>query len=374
MPASSVSLTNVYKAFKGFKGEEILAVDDVSFRIEPGAFVTLLGPSGCGKTTSLRMIAGFENPTKGKIKIDEEDVTFIPPWKRDTAMVFQSYGLFPHMNVGDNVGYGLKMRKVTTSERHKKVSAILDLVGLSGFEERPPSSLSGGQQQRVALARALVVEPSVLLFDEPLSNLDVLLREQMRVEIRRIQQKTGITAIYVTHDRTEAMTLSDTVIVMNKGKIVQTGTPFDIYEEPNSIFVADFMGKMAYFPVKILAWEGKDAIVELYDKKLSVRVAKNVTPNDSQRYILACRPESMKMQENGKGVVPGVITTNVYLGNAIESYIKTEFGEVMVKSELPKEGLRPEGSPVSLSIREDKAVLLPLDPGIDGLSLNKANI
>lgn len=374
MPASSVSLTNVYKAFKGFKGEEILAVDDVSFRIEPGAFVTLLGPSGCGKTTSLRMIAGFENPTKGKIKIDEEDVTFIPPWKRDTAMVFQSYGLFPHMNVGDNVGYGLKMRKVTTSERHKKVSAILDLVGLSGFEERPPSSLSGGQQQRVALARALVVEPSVLLFDEPLSNLDVLLREQMRVEIRRIQQKTGITAIYVTHDRTEAMTLSDTVIVMNKGKIVQTGTPFDIYEEPNSIFVADFMGKMAYFPVKILAWEGKDAIVELYDKKLSVRVAKNVTPNDSQRYILACRPESMKMQENGKGVVPGVITMNVYLGNAIESYIKTEFGEVMVKSELPKEGLRPEGSPVSLSIREDKAVLLPLDPGIDGLSLNKANI
>jgi iron(III) transport system ATP-binding protein len=374
VPASSVSLTNVYKAFKGFKGEEILAVDDVSFRIEPGAFVTLLGPSGCGKTTSLRMIAGFENPTKGKIKIDEEDVTFIPPWKRDTAMVFQSYGLFPHMNVGDNVGYGLKMRKVTTSERHKKVSAILDLVGLSGFEERPPSSLSGGQQQRVALARALVVEPSVLLFDEPLSNLDVLLREQMRVEIRRIQQKTGITAIYVTHDRTEAMTLSDTVIVMNKGKIVQTGTPFDIYEEPNSIFVADFMGKMAYFPVKILAWEGKDAIVELYDKKLSVRVAKNVTPNDSQRYILACRPESMKMQENGKGVVPGVITTNVYLGNAIESYIKTEFGEVMVKSELPKEGLRPEGSPVSLSIREDKAVLLPLDPGIDGLSLNKANI
>ena len=374
MPASSVSLTNVYKAFKGFKGEEILAVDDVSFRIEPGAFVTLLGPSGCGKTTSLRMIAGFENPTKGKIKIDEEDVTFIPPWKRDTAMVFQSYGLFPHMNVGDNVGYGLKMRKVTTSERHKKVSAILDLVGLSGFEERPPSSLSGGQQQRVALARALVVEPSVLLFDEPLSNLDVLLREQMRVEIRRIQQKTGITAIYVTHDRTEAMTLSDTVIVMNKGKIVQTGTPFDIYEEPNSIFVADFMGKMAYFPVKILAWEGKDAIVELYDKKLSVRVAKNVTPDDSQRYILACRPESMKMQENGKGVVPGVITTNVYLGNAIESYIKTEFGEVMVKSELPKEGLRPEGSPVSLSIREDKAVLLPLDPGIDGLSLNKANI
>jgi len=374
VPASSVSLTNVYKAFKGFKGEEILAVDDVSFRIEPGAFVTLLGPSGCGKTTSLRMIAGFENPTKGKIKIDEEDVTFIPPWKRDTAMVFQSYGLFPHMNVGDNVGYGLKMRKVTTSERHKKVSAILDLVGLSGFEERPPSSLSGGQQQRVALARALVVEPSVLLFDEPLSNLDVLLREQMRVEIRRIQQKTGITAIYVTHDRTEAMTLSDTVIVMNKGKIVQTGTPFDIYEEPNSIFVADFMGKMAYFPVKILAWEGKDAIVELYDKKLSVRVAKNVTPNDSQRYILACRPESMKMQENGKGVVPGVITTNVYLGNAIESYIKTEFGEVMVKSELPKEGLRPEGSPVSLSIREDKAVLLPLDPGIDGLILNKANI
>ncbi|HNR63297.1 MAG TPA: ABC transporter ATP-binding protein [Thermotogota bacterium] len=373
MSASSVSLTNVYKIFKGFSGEEIVAVNDISFQIEPGTFVTLLGPSGCGKTTSLRMIAGFENPTKGKIKIGDEDVTFIPPWKRDTAMVFQSYGLFPHMNVGENVGYGLKMRKVPVSEIHDRVSAILDLVGLNGFEDRPPSSLSGGQQQRVALARALVVEPSVLLFDEPLSNLDVLLREQMRVEIRRIQQKTGITAIYVTHDRTEAMTLSDTVIVMNNGKIVQTGTPFDIYEEPNSIFVAGFMGKMAYFPVKIVAWEGKNGIAELYDKKLTIHIAKTVTPNDAHQYVMACRPESLKIHENGKGAVPGVVATNVYLGNAIESYIKTEFGEIMVKSELHKERLCPEGSKVSLSIREDKTILLPLEQGIDLLSLNKAS-
>jgi iron(III) transport system ATP-binding protein len=372
--ASSVALVNVSKIFRGFKGDEITAVNDVTFHIEPGIFVTLLGPSGCGKTTSLRMIAGFENPSKGKVKIGEEDVTFIPPWKRDTAMVFQSYGLFPHMTVGENVGYGLKMRKIPKPEIGKKVSEILELVGLKGFEDRPPSSLSGGQQQRVALARALVVEPSVLLFDEPLSNLDVLLREQMRVEIRRIQQKTGITAIYVTHDRTEAMTLSDRVIVMNKGKIVQSGSPFDIYEEPNSVFVAGFMGKMAYFPVKVRGWEGINGIAELYDKKIRVRTPKTVTPQENADYVMACRPESLSISDGGKGIIPGTLITNVYLGNTIESYIKTDFGEVMVKSELNRESPVTEGTKVNISVSEDKSLLLPLQSGDEVQVLNKANI
>lgn len=374
MSASSVKLRNVFKTFKGFKGEDIHAVDDVSFEIEPGIFATLLGPSGCGKTTSLRMIAGFENPTKGKITIGEEDVTYIPPWKRDTAMVFQSYGLFPHMTVGENIGYGLKMRKVAKLTLEKKVLDILELVGLKGFEDRPPSSLSGGQQQRVALARALVVEPSVLLFDEPLSNLDVLLREQMRVEIRRIQQKTGITAIYVTHDRTEAMTLSDVVIVMNNGKIVQIGSPFEMYEEPNSAFVGSFMGKMAFFPVNVLNWEGDIGIVELYQKKLRIRISRTVTPDKSLSYAIACRPESLQIQQPEKGVIPGVLTTNVYLGNVIESYVKTDFGEIMVKSELQRGFLIAEQAKVSVSIQSEKAILLPLLSKEEASVFNKANI
>jgi len=252
-----VSLSNVTKIFKDQKTRaEVHAVEDANFDVRPGELVTLLGPSGCGKTTTLRMIGGFELPTKGKILIGDSDVTFLPPNGRQTATVFQSYGLFPHMDVFDNVAYGLKIRKLSTREIKKRVEATLELVGLSDLAHRAPGRLSGGQQQRVALARSLVVEPQVLLLDEPLSNLDALLREQMRVEIRRIQKSLGITAIYVTHDRTEAMSLSDRVIVMRDGRIQQIGTPGDVYERPLSMFVAGFVGKVAFFPARL---EGMEA-------------------------------------------------------------------------------------------------------------------
>ncbi|OAA26332.1 ABC transporter [Kosmotoga arenicorallina S304] len=357
MKSVSVTLKNISKVFKGFEGQDIRAVDDVSFSVKPGEFVTLLGPSGCGKTTTLRMIAGFETPTKGKIMIGEGDVTFTPPWKRDIAMVFQSYGLFPHMSVGNNVAYGLKMRKMDREKIKKQVSEILELVGLKGFEHRPPSSLSGGQQQRVALARALVVEPSVLLFDEPLSNLDVLLREQMRVEIRRIQKQVGITALYVTHDRTEAMTLSDRIIVMNSGKIMQIGTPNEVYEKPESKFVASFMGKIAFFPVEIKAIMEDRVKVAIKGKELVLN--KEIEISENLKYVLGCRPEGLYLEAPGKGHIEGKVLTNVYLGNYVESYVKTEFGEVMVKTEAGVSDGFEEGAAVSVAIKEERAKLIP---------------
>ena len=225
-----VRLEHISKIYQDPKtGKDFYAVKDTSLTIEPGSFVTLLGPSGCGKTTTLRMIAGFESPDEGEIYLGDEPINELTPNKRDTAMVFQSYALLPHYNVFDNVAYGLKLRKVPKDEIHERVTRILELVELSGMEARMTNQLSGGQQQRVALARALVIEPSVLLFDEPLSNLDAKLRVSMRTEIRRIQQEVGITAIYVTHDQSEAMALSDNIIIMSQGVVAQMGTPQEIY-------------------------------------------------------------------------------------------------------------------------------------------------
>ncbi|MDR0998991.1 MAG: ABC transporter ATP-binding protein, partial [Treponema sp.] len=253
----SVSLENITKVYKNTRGRpDVVAVHESSFVVKAGDLVTLLGPSGCGKTTTLRMIAGFDLPTTGRILIGQQDVTMLPPNLRDTATVFQSYGLFPHMTVGENVAYGLKLRKIPAEEIRKKVAETLSMVGLADYADRASGQLSGGQQQRVALARSLIVEPSVLLLDEPLSNLDALLREQMRVEIRRIQKTLGITAVYVTHDRIEAMSLSDMVIVMKDGEIKQMGSPKTIYEEPDSIFVAGFVGRVTFFPVEILGKTG----------------------------------------------------------------------------------------------------------------------
>ena len=230
-----VKLEHISKIYQDPKtGKDFYAVKDTSLTIEPGSFVTLLGPSGCGKTTTLRMIAGFESPDEGEIYLGDEAINALTPNKRDTAMVFQSYALLPHYNVFDNVAYGLKLRKVAKNEIQERVMRILDLVELTGMEGRMTNQLSGGQQQRVALARALVIEPSVLLFDEPLSNLDAKLRVSMRTEIRRIQQEVGITAIYVTHDQSEAMALSDNIIIMNKGVVAQMGTPQEIYYHPGA--------------------------------------------------------------------------------------------------------------------------------------------
>ncbi|GHV76752.1 spermidine/putrescine ABC transporter ATP-binding protein [Spirochaetia bacterium] len=355
----SVTLEGVTKVFKNTKGKsDVIAVHESDFVVGAGELVTLLGPSGCGKTTTLRMIAGFELPSSGKILIGAEDVTMLPPNQRDTATVFQSYGLFPHLTVGENVAYGLKLRKIPPDEIERKVHETLDMVGLSHLYDRPPGQLSGGQQQRVALARSLIVEPSVLLLDEPLSNLDALLREQMRVEIRRIQKSLGITAVYVTHDRVEAMSLSDRVIVRRDGEIKQIGSPQEIYEDPNSTFVAGFVGKVAFFPAEGLEKRDAQWVCRVGSKSLLVgRAAPDVA--EGQDAVIMARPESLRLTESGQGAVEGTVRMNVYLGSSIETFVDTPHGEVLIQVDDPaSKKIFAEGAPVSVDFNPGRIRLL----------------
>ncbi len=348
--SKSVTFENITKIFRDTQSkQDVKAVDNVSFRLEPGELVTLLGPSGCGKSTILRMLSGFEQPTSGKIMIGDNDVTFTPPNKRDTAMVFQSYGLFPHKDVFHNVSYGLELRKVPAAEINEKVNKFLEMVGLEAMGQRPPSRLSGGQQQRVALARSLIVEPSVLLLDEPLSNLDALLREQMRVEIRRLQKSLGITAMYVTHDRVEAMSLSDRIIVMKSGHIMQVGTPSEIYRDPVDTFVAGFVGKVAFFPCEVKGIENSACTVELAGKKFtSPRYSEKLKAGG--KALIMARPESLSLGEAGSGVEDGIVSANIYLGNSVETWVKTDLGNVLVQIDNPDvKKIWDEGKKVSLS-------------------------
>ena len=356
----SVTLDNVNKIYKNTKGRsDVIAVRDANFTVEAGELVTLLGPSGCGKTTTLRMIAGFELPTTGKIHIGSEDVTLLPPNIRDTATVFQSYGLFPHLTVRENVAYGLKLRKLPKADVDKKVKEFLDLVDLWELCDRPPGRLSGGQQQRVALARSLIVEPSVLLLDEPLSNLDALLREQMRVEIRRIQKSLGITAVYVTHDRVEAMTLSDKVIVMCDGEIQQIGSPQEIYDDPISKFVAGFVGKAAFFPAR-LAEKTPDGAwaCTVGNKNLRIKRFSGDVEMGKEAVVMA-RPESLRLVDPGLGALDGVVRMNVYLGHSIETFADTPNGEILIQIDDPaSKKIYPEGSKVSIDFNPDRIRLL----------------
>ncbi|MBO8141716.1 MAG: ABC transporter ATP-binding protein, partial [Firmicutes bacterium] len=266
----SVVIDHVTKVFESpdDPSRRVVAVNNVSLDIKEGEMVTFLGPSGCGKTTTLRMVAGFELPTEGRISIGGQDVTFLPPNKRDTAMVFQSYAIFPHLSVKENVAFGLRLKRLSEQEIETRVKRMLEMVGLGGMASRSPEQLSGGQQQRVALARAIVNEPSVLLFDEPLSNLDAKLREQMRHEIRALQQRLGITSIYVTHDQSEAMTLSDRIVVMRDGRIEQVGTPIEIYTRPANRFVASFIGTANLIPARVTARDGEGVEVRLVERSL----------------------------------------------------------------------------------------------------------
>ena len=288
------------------------AVDSINLNIQPGEFVTLLGPSGCGKTTTLRMIAGFESPDEGEIYLGDEAINELTPNKRDTAMVFQSYALFPHMNIFDNVAYGLKLRHVPKAEIRTKVFDMLKLVGLEGMENRFTNQLSGGQQQRVALARALIVEPGVLLFDEPLSNLDAKLRVYMRTEIRRIQQQFGITAVYVTHDQSEAMSISDQIIIMNKGVIAQMGTPQEIYYSPASEFVADFIGEANFLKVKVDGVEGDVVNVNLNGVRFPVKRPAGAVAK-GEEHTLMLRPEGIRVSESG--ILPCKIVLSCFMGS-----------------------------------------------------------
>lgn len=318
-----VRLDHISKIYKDPKtGKDFYAVKDVSLDIEPGTFVTLLGPSGCGKTTTLRMIAGFESPDEGEIYLGNEAINELTPNKRDTAMVFQSYALFPHYNVFDNVAYGLKLRKMPKEEIHKKVMDMLELVELSGMENRLTNQLSGGQQQRVALARALVVEPSVLLFDEPLSNLDAKLRVSMRTEIRKIQQKVGITAIYVTHDQAEAMSISDKIIIMNGGIVEQMGTPQETYYYPKSEFVADFIGEANFLKGKVTAQNKIDVNgIEIQTNTGNLEIGKDCK--------LVLRPESATLGE--EGIVPCEVAYSCFMGSYQNYHVMV--GNTLVKLE-----------------------------------------
>jgi len=297
-------LKNVTKAF----GKSVV-IDDLDLTIKRGTMVTLLGPSGCGKTTILRLVAGLENPTSGQIFIDGEDVTKSSIQNRDICIVFQSYALFPHMSIGDNVGYGLRMQNVSKEERKQRVKEALELVDLAGFEDRYVDQISGGQQQRVALARALVLKPKVLLFDEPLSNLDANLRRAMREKIRELQQSLGITSLYVTHDQTEAFAVSDEVIVMNKGKIMQKAPAKDLYQRPNSLFLANFMGESSIFPAKL---QGNTVNIHGYELALNNAAQFNLPDGGC---LAGVRPEAVYLHETGTEAQRCTIKSAVYMGN-----------------------------------------------------------
>ena len=297
-------LKNVTKAF----GKSVV-IDNLDLTIKRGTMVTLLGPSGCGKTTILRLVAGLENPTSGQIFIDGEDVTKSSIQNRDICIVFQSYALFPHMSIGDNVGYGLRMQNVGKEERKQRVKEALELVDLAGFEDRYVDQISGGQQQRVALARALVLKPKVLLFDEPLSNLDANLRRAMREKIRELQQSLGITSLYVTHDQTEAFAVSDEVIVMNKGKIMQKAPAKDLYQRPNSLFLANFMGESSIFPAKL---QGDSVNIHGYELTLNNAAQFNLPDGDC---LAGVRPEAVYLHETGTEAQRCTIKSAVYMGN-----------------------------------------------------------
>ena len=321
-----VRLDHISKIYTDPKtGKPFYAVNDVSLDIEPGSFVTLLGPSGCGKTTTLRMIAGFESPDEGEIYLGQEPINALTPNKRDTAMVFQSYALFPHYNVFDNVAYGLRLRKVPKAEIDRRVAAILELVELSGMESRMTNQLSGGQQQRVALARAMVVEPGVLLFDEPLSNLDAKLRVSMRTEIRRIQQTLGITAVYVTHDQAEAMAISDKIIIMNRGVVAQMGTSEEIYQHPNSEFVADFIGEVNFLSGDITQVRGDSCTLSIAGHPVQVANPDGFPVGKQCKVVL--RPEAGILSDSG--ALPCKVVLSCFMG-AYQNY-HVMVGDTLVK-------------------------------------------
>ena len=328
--SAAVRLEAVTKKFGA-----VTAVDAIDLVIEPGTLVTLLGPSGCGKTTTLRMIAGLEMPSSGRVLIGNKDVTLLPPNERDVSMVFQSYALFPHMTVMENVSYGLRQSSLSRAAQDAKAREGLALVGLAGFDDRLPSELSGGQQQRVAVARALVLEPQVLLFDEPLSNLDAKLRRKMREDIREIQLKLGLTSVYVTHDQEEALAVSDKIVVMNKGRIAQAGTPADLYERPADAFVADFIGSANLVPAEILARDKKGMLtVGLGKSKLKVK-ANGV---DGDKVFLVIRPSGVILDdkaEEGRGV-PAKIERATYLGSHWEYTIEAAGQSIFVVQPIGK--------------------------------------
>ncbi len=351
---AEIRLVNVVKRFG-----RSLAVDRVSLEVPQGSFTTLLGPSGCGKTTTLRMVAGFYTPDAGDIFIGPTRVNDLPPYRRQTAMVFQEYALFPHMNVSENVGYGLRRRRVAAPEIRRRVEATLALVGLTGANRKFPAQLSGGQQQRVALARALVVEPEVLLLDEPLSNLDAKLRVRVRAEIRELQQQLGKTTLYVTHDQEEALSISDRIAVMDQGRILQIGTPQEIYHRPTHRFVADFVGLTNFVHAVALA-PGK-----VHAAGVDLAVSTDGPPGAAGPVVLLLRPEAIGMSPHApahtENVVRGRITRMSFLGTLARYWVQVDEMVWIVDIPAPGEGIL--SGPVYLTIPKERIHILAAQAG-----------
>ncbi|MGH2547470.1 MAG: ABC transporter ATP-binding protein, partial [Actinomycetota bacterium] len=340
---------------------DVAAVDGISLDIPAGEFFSLLGPSGCGKTTTLRMIAGFERPDAGRILLDGRDMAQTPPHRRPVNTVFQSYALFPHLNVRDNVGFGLRFQNVSKEEAHRQVATVLGLVELAGFEERRPAQLSGGQQQRVALARALILNPDVLLLDEPLGSLDAKLRKALQLELKSIQEEIGITFVYVTHDQEEALTMSDRLAVMSDGRVVQVGPPREVYEEPADAYVADFLGVSNLMDARGLG----GGRVRVGDVELAAGRGDTDATGDVR---LVIRPERVRVEDrgtDGANRLPGMVERSVFVGPTVQVIVRLVGGQVIqaVETNRTEAASRPQGHAVAVHLpAEDLRVLRTAEP------------
>jgi len=361
--AAGVRVEGVSKRFQHRVKGALWAVRDVSLEVRPGELLTLLGPSGCGKTTTLRMIAGFEEPDEGRIWIGDRDVTGLMANRRDIGFVFQNYALFPHLTVFDNVAYGLRIRGLESGELARRVGDVLGMVGLARYERQQPHQLSGGEQQRVALARAIVIRPRVLLFDEPLSNLDARLRVQMRDEIRRLQKELAITTVYVTHDQEEAMAVSDRIAVMSAGEVVQEGTAEDLYHRPATEFVAQFIGRVNLLAGRVVDAAGATVTVDVAGVRLRVFHTAPLRAGDAVR--LAIRPEAIALvpdDPGAEGEVVGAIVARTFLGEKVDYTVRAGAQSFLVTRYNPGPGaVLEEGQRVRLTLASDAMQLLPVE-------------
>ena len=356
-----IEIQNLFKRFK-----DVVAINHIRLEVDKGEMLTLLGPSGCGKTTTLRCIAGLEKPDEGDIVIDGKPMLsqgFVEPSKRGIGMVFQNYAVWPHMKVYSNIVYGLKIQKMSRQQMNEKAQKVLDLVGLSGLEDRYPAQLSGGQQQRVALARALVGNPKVLLLDEPLSNLDAKLREELRFEIKSLVRRMGITSVYVTHDQAEAMVISDRIAVMESGNIVQLGSAQEIYSTPANRFVADFIGTMNFMPgkvVQVLQDSGQAHVHTEFSEKLLCAVPDSQSVKAGEEVFASIRPEDVEIYaeppQTGENLFKGTIAHKAYLGNFL--YFFVNVNDTMIRAQVPHYVPQEEGQELYLVLNPKKCMIL----------------
>jgi spermidine/putrescine transport system ATP-binding protein len=350
--SADVRLAGVTKRF-----DDVVAVDDLSLEIESGRFYALLGPSGCGKTTTLRMIGGFEQPTEGTIHLGDREVSGLPPHRRDVNTVFQSYALFPHLTIAENVAFGLRRKGLKGKELRERVDDMLHVVGLAGFGGRRPRQLSGGQQQRVALARALVNRPRVLLLDEPLGALDLKLRKEMQLELKAIQHETGVTFVHVTHDQEEAMTMADAIVVMSRGRIEQLGEPAELYERPATAFVAGFLGVSNLLPGTVV---GADAV--RLDEGTVLRVAPQRLDRRSGAVSVGIRPEKLQVGGDGANTLAGTVRERAYVGVSTQYLVTTPVGEVTVY--VQGAGAHAPGEQLTLSFAPESTFVVSREASV----------